>query len=213
MRIKTTNDVIVLKKGQPFNEYYMSNADYSNAIGTSTGTGATVKSKDSTKTPVKKAKFFSKEKRAERKENRIEKRAERRAKRGARPLKQVGAWFKDHLPRVKKNNDGSYTKATVNGQETVDPKNVASIGSSGILVDKSDAKGRDLKTEVINGVQTAVVNYAQGEVEKLIGDNGQEAVYAKDDVDTGMSMGAKIGIAVGIAVTLGTIIYLVKRNK
>ncbi len=181
--------------------------------------------------PPKKAKtgFFSKaastERKAERKADkavRVEKRAARRAARkakyGARPLKQIGGFFKDHLPSLKKSGSG-YVKVSPDGSETpVDPKNVAKVGD--VIIDKTDASGKPLIAEA----GKAVVNYTKAETVEAEGPDGNIAVYKAADTEANdgakdpeggkpMSMGAKIGIGVGVAFVLGLILYKVFKPK
>lgn len=210
MRIITTNE-IVIQQGGNTNEFYQ-NADGK----------------------AKKPGFFSKESKLERQterkadktarvEKRKKRRADRKAKYGARPLKQAAGVFKDHLPFVKKEGSG-YVKTNPDGSTApVDPSNVQKLaGKAGeVLVDKTDAAGKPLLTEVVNGATKAIVSYNPNEVVQAEGANGELGYYKADDTEAtpeggkkeGMSTTTIVLLSVGGLALLGTIIYLVKRNK
>jgi hypothetical protein len=117
------------------------------------------------------------EAKAERIEKRVEKRLARRAKYGARPLKQVGGFFKDELATIKKTGSG-YVKTNADGSETpVDTANIAKVGN--ILVDKADAGGKPLVAEA----GKAIVNYTKSETVDATAPDGSIQTYKATDTE------------------------------
>lgn len=173
MKIITANNIIV-QKGVALDPYF-SNAD-----------AKAKKEKDG---------FFSKGKRDERKaerkvdktkrvEKRETRRAERKAKYGARPLKQAVGVFKDALPGVFKKSDGSgYQKP--DGTD-VPKENIAAL-PGGVMVDKTDAAGRNV---VVEGGKP-VVNYKPNEVVQAEGADGTIGFYKATDTTTDSSEAKK----------------------
>lgn len=178
-------------------------------------------------------------KKTERIEARTTKIEDRIAKKGARPLQAtvVGGVkkFKDKLPKVFKKSDGS-------GYEKVDPatgkksdvpaENLAKMAlpedpafkpsaakpkqDKEILVDKTDAAGKGVSLEKVNGETVATTTHNENETVQAPDDNGSIQTYKAADVETkpeGMSTTTKVLIGVGVVSVLGLIIYLVKRGK
>ncbi len=158
----------------------------------------------------KKTGFFSKEKRTERKterkadkavrvEKRAARRAARKAKHGSRPLQQVGGWFKDNLPKIKINADGSGTKVNpTTGEETTVPKQdllkidtnkalgnkTNGINFPPLVFDKKDlAPGKKPTVENVGGTPVGSVNYAKNEVSEAEGPTGDIAFYKNADTE------------------------------
>ncbi len=214
MRILTERKVITCKNP----ENLFSGADAS--VGPTKGSA----------NPPKKEKtgFFSKAARTERKderkadkavrvEKREKRRAERKAKYGARPLKQIGGFFKDHLPSLKKKGSG-YVKTNPDGTETpVDPKNVQKVGD--VIIDKTDASGKPLVAEA----GKAIVNYTKAETVEAEGPDGNIQTYKATDTEEndgkgpdeskGMDPKLKWGLIIGGVVLGGAILWKVLKKK
>ena len=190
--------------------------------------------KDDSKTSVKKEKtgFFSKKAKEERNKKREKKKQDRKAKYGARPLKgflkQGKQFFKDHLPKLKKKENGNYEKknpdgttAEINAKDTtkIQPPPSAPKNTPPVVIDNADLNsGGVTNTSVENGELVVTKTYTEAETETAIDDNGLEQVYKKSDTEeVGISKTLKIGLIVGGSVILlgliGLLIYKSKNNK
>jgi len=195
----------------------------SNPIEVQSSADATKTPPDSTKTPGKFKSFLKKEKGkiAAGHAARVEKRAARRAKRNARPLTKTGQWFHDHLPHVKKKSDGIFSKTLPDGTEqNVPASNVnqlpSLIGQDPLLVDTTDANGKKLTTLNVNGVPTAVTQYAANETVQATAPDGTIATYKASDTEDAntppesepMSTTTKILIVGGIVLVIAGVLIL-----
>jgi hypothetical protein len=190
--------------------------------------------KDDNKTSVKKEKtgFFSKKSKEERNKKREKRKQDLKAKYGARPLKgffkQGKQFFKDHLPKLKKKENGNYEKKNPDGTTleinakdttTIQPPSSAPKNTPPVVIDNADLNsGGVTNTSVENGEVVITKTYTEAETETAIDDNGLEQVYKKSDtIEVGMSKTLKIGLIVGGSVILlgliGLLIYKSKNNK
>lgn len=170
----------------------------------------------------KKARYFSKERRDARK-------AERKAKHGARPLKSVVQGgvkkFKDILHPVKKNADGTGTKAdgtiipshrmgTIAAPKgfSVAPLNFDKLDVAGKAAEAIIEAGEPKVAVVIPANETTTVGAEVFKTSDTVVAVG--GVPVVDTKEGGMSTTTKIIIGVGAGLlVLGVVVYLVKRKK
>jgi hypothetical protein len=146
----------------------------------------------------------------------------RKDRRGDREANRQDKHYKKMLASAQKRADGQYVKKDDNGQDVIIPKENITTGADGKLYDKKDIDPNKTFVDTdAQGNKSLVNEYFEDEV--AIGRNaqGQEVIYAKEDVasstpveEKGMSKTMKFSLIVGGSVLfIGVVAFLIYNSR
>lgn len=154
-----------------------------------------------------------------RRSNRQARRQDRRAN---RKDKRADKLYEKKLAKAEKKANGQYTKKGDDGQEVTIPKERVTKGEDGNLYDKNDIKsGKTFVDTDAQGNKSLVTEYFEDEVAIGKDAQGQEVIYAKEDLasptpveEKGMSKTMKFSLIVGGSVLfIGVVAFLIYNSR